>query len=458
MSASSPDARPKIALLAPYSFGNLGNAALQRALIERFSGIFPAAELLGCYVDPAQRELPAVTPFPFHRDVRHFAYSAQSKPGSVASANPAATEVRKTFSKKLKSIALVARTVSTMRSCLGFLRSFFGEIAFLRKAYKFAGTIDLFIVGGGGQLDDLWGGPWSLPYSLFTWALLAKLHGKRLLILNVGAESITTATGRWFLGRVLAYSQFHSFRDAPSRAMAVSLGSPEPNPLSPDLAFSLAARAVSGPRPAGPLVVGISPMSYGDPRYWPAVKVQAFLNYTRVLAKVSANLANSGHSVVLFPTQIRMDATLIEEIYCAAGPQLLPEARGRLRVAEVGSLNDCLELLPALDLVLASRFHGVLLPMLTGIPIIAISAESKLTELLADFGVSQFQIPFESVTVSQVEILFDRIQPMRSSLRDHFLSHSRHLALALDEQFSFLQESQLQDLIRKFPATFSRSS
>jgi len=458
MSASSPTAGPKIALLAPYSFGNLGNAALQRALIERFSEIFPAAEFLGCYIDPSQRELPAVRPFPFHRDVRHFAHSSQAKPASVSPANPSATDGRKAFNKKLKSFTGVARTVSTVRSCVGYLRSFFSEIAFLRKAYRFAGTIDLFIVGGGGQLDDLWGGPWSLPYSLFTWALVAKLHGKPFLILNVGAESITTATGRWFFRRVLSYSQFHSFRDAPSQATAVSLGSPEPNPLFPDLAFSLVSRSVSGPRPAGPLVVGISPMSYGDPRYWPSVKARAFANYTQVLAKVSAKLANSGHSVVLFPTQIRMDATLIQEIYCAAGPHVLPEARDRLRMAEVSSLNDCLELLPALDVVLASRFHGVLLPMLTGIPIIAISAESKLTELLADFGVSQFQIPFESVTVAQVEDLFDRILSMRSGLRDDFLSHSRQLALALEEQFSLLRQSHLKDLIRKFPASFSGSS
>lgn len=463
MSGSYPNRRPRIALLAPFSFGNLGNAAMQRALVERFSQLFPSSELLGCYVDPLNREFPAVEPFPFHRDVNVSVKAAPSLSKKLPSGLPPTPSTSQSSTSPravLKSLPGMSRIASALRSWFDTFRSFLREIFFLKNSYQFADTIDLFIVGGGGQLDDLWGGPWSLPYSLFTWALLAKLRGKPFLVLNVGAESVTTFAGRWFLRKVLFYAQFRSFRDSTSQNIAISLGSPEPNFVFPDLAFSLTPNLLPlrSASALAPLVVGISPMSYGDPRHWPSQKPAAFANYCQVLAETAARLANSGNSVVLFPTQIRMDAILLQEVYAAAVPLLHPEAHARLRIAELCSLTDCLELLPTFDLVLASRFHGVLLPILTGIPVLAISSESKVTDLMTEFGINQFQVSFESVSVSQIEILLQQLISLRGDLRDLFLSRSRQMRTLLNQQFSELQEDHLAPLLKKFSGSLSNAT
>ena len=68
---SPPPSRNKIGLLGPYSFGNLGNAALQQALAQQLLRFFPGSEIYGCCIDPlTNRGDNGVLPFPLSRNVR----------------------------------------------------------------------------------------------------------------------------------------------------------------------------------------------------------------------------------------------------------------------------------------------------------------------------------------------------------------------------------------------------
>jgi polysaccharide pyruvyl transferase WcaK-like protein len=442
--------KPRIALLAPFSYGNLGNAALQRTLIECLQKTFPNAEFLGCYVDPTAQESPVVTPFPFHRGVpRLFAPNAARIMDTPLQLPPS---LPSGFRNRFKSVPGLRLLVQFLRALLQGFTHFLSEIVFLWRARHVARSIDLFIVGGGGQLDDLWGGPLALPYSLATWAFLAKRYRKPFLILSVGAEATNSALGRWLLRQTLRLASYRSYRDHESQRKAVSLGGPESDPVFPDLAFGLDVTHFTPPNSPTQRVIGISPMSYGDPRVWPLHRPELFENYRQSLCEFIACLLERGHRLVLFPTQIRMDKTLIEEIDDTVRQRISVELSRNLTLACIKNLDDGLSLISQLDFVVASRFHGVLLPLRIGVPVMALSSESKVKNLMAQMDLSDYLLDLETVSLSHLSQLFSRLLLSRESIQAHCQNKDLLMRVRLHEQCNEVSERFLGGLISLYGA------
>jgi polysaccharide pyruvyl transferase WcaK-like protein len=89
------------------------------------------------------------------------------------------------------------------------------------------------IVSGGGQLTER-GGPWSFPYALFTWSILAKLAGVRFLFLNVGAGPLNHPLSKFFIPKALRAAEYVSFRDKPSQDLATEIGYTGKSYVCPD--------------------------------------------------------------------------------------------------------------------------------------------------------------------------------------------------------------------------------
>ena len=56
----------------------------------------------------------------------------------------------------------------------------------------------------------------------------------------------------------------------------------------------------------------------------------------------------------------------------------------------IGSVHELLSQLSATDLVVATRFHNVLMSLLLGKPVIAISFHHKCSSLMSDMGLSEY--------------------------------------------------------------------
>ena len=56
----------------------------------------------------------------------------------------------------------------------------------------------------------------------------------------------------------------------------------------------------------------------------------------------------------------------------------------------IGSVHELLSQLSATDLVIATRFHNVLMSLLLGKPVVAISFHHKCSSLMSDMGLSEY--------------------------------------------------------------------
>ena len=194
----------RIGLLTPYSGANLGDGAIQEAVIQNVTKRCPDAEILSITLNPEDTgKRHNILSFPIAAPPRRVLRS--SLPTSVATT---LGERDVTESDWFSRVAIIVKKVQILHLAVKVLRSLMRAIRLppvlsegrhAMKAYGVLRNLDLLIASGGGQLDDYWGGAWGHPYALFKWALIAKAAGTSFMFLSVGTGSLDSKLSRFFV-------------------------------------------------------------------------------------------------------------------------------------------------------------------------------------------------------------------------------------------------------------------
>jgi polysaccharide pyruvyl transferase WcaK-like protein len=395
----------RFALLSPSGWGNLGDAAIVQALIHGIRRRVPDAELYGLTLNPEDSEkrhgIPTLTCSGISLDgygVRE-PRVGRSAPGpadagaspdagaaSAGGARRRASAMRATVRRRLSQVPGAERAwqlAARVRS----------EVRHRLRTGRILGRLDSLIVAGGGQIDEHWGGPLGHPYVLWRWGRFARSRGARYLVLSVGTGTVSSGLGRRFVRQALALAEYRSYRDAESRALVADIGFDRDDPVVPDLAFSFPVPSGAPPAraPGAPPVVAISPIAYNDPRIWPRAEPARYRRHVEQLAALIEGTVRRGWDVSLFATDWA-DRVTIREVLAEldARARLRPEDRRRIRASEIDTVDDVFRLLREVDLVVAARLHGVLLSLVAGRPVLALSYDRKVARQMADAGQSEF--------------------------------------------------------------------
>ena len=404
--------RNRIGILGPFSFGNLGNAALQEVLVQALSERFSDAEFYGCSIDldePAGAR--RILPFPIGRHVPwpEGPTASQGVPTGAGKPQNELSAIRE-WIKRTPPFSNLWRTTRATWQKTGPLRE---EMAFCVRAYRFAKGFRLLVVGLGGVFDEVWGGKWGDLYCIFRWAVLARFAGTPVVYLSVGVEEINTTTAKFFCASALLLAEYRSFRDEESKRKVEAIGVLGENHVFPDLAFGLKHRVCKGAK--GTKSVGVSPMAYCDPRFWPVKDIAAYKGYVKTLASFVSWLLHSGYEVVLFPTQIRMDRIAVQEVEACVLENLSSNLHGKLRDVQLSTVHQCLTLLSQLDVVVTSRLHGVILSSLVGTPVLALSPATKINRLMEDMELNHYVLDIRQI---ELETLINGFRTLEANLED----------------------------------------
>lgn len=418
----------KIGIMGPFGFGNLGDASIQEAMLQNIYKRFPNAKIYGFSLNPEDTERRHHIPsFPIGR-MSKFGWRRHWDDEEISIVERAYYRIRSHKNPVVRQLGRLA--LALPNELIGLWRS-----ANTLKGF------DMFIVSGGGQIDDYWGGPFYHPYTLMVWSLIARYRNVPFYIVSVGAGPLDARLSRLFVRRALSSATYRSYRDEGSkRFVKIVAGYDADDPVYPDLAHSLQV-SMNGSKSSIPKtrpIIGLGPMSYFDTRVWPEKDNAVYNNYLNKLADFTEWLIENGYAVLFIAGEAVHDRRTIDDLKLLLYERGVNGGHNQIIDEPIESVDGLMQQLAMTDLVVASRFHGVLLSLLLNKPVVALSYHKKINELMADTGQSDYCLTIDDF---QVEVLKERFKTLEVNCEEAKKQIAQRVGAyqaALDEQYEHI--------------------
>ena len=457
--SKEPGSHLRIGLLTPYGGTNLGDGAIQTAVIEGIRRQLPGVELWGITLNPAEtarrhgiRAFPITgLLMPFYSEtlfdpIRGLSVRFQTKSGLGENADngEAVWSCSRDYGRLRQHLKKVPALGRTLKFLVNPLRKGFAvvhEIRHLGTSFHFVRTLDMVMVSGGGQLDESWGRAWGHPYALFRWAVLARLAGKQFVIVSVGVDEVRTKLCRYFTRIALSLASYRSYRDLVSKKLLEQWTFTKNDAYVPDLAFGLCVPEGTLPllENGHPVIVGISPMAYGRYGSWPKPAPAVYSEYLSCLAKFVAFLAGNGCRVILFTTS-GTDRAAIEDLQAMIIERWPVGIMDKVSAPINETVEELLQEVRKVDFVVASRLHGVILSHILGKPVLAISYDRKVGTHMQDVGQGRYLLELSNINSTELTACFQSLvgnaQESRKEVRKHILCFRK----SIEKQYEHLAQ------------------
>ncbi|HEX6707571.1 MAG TPA: polysaccharide pyruvyl transferase family protein [Albitalea sp.] len=393
----------RIGLLGMYASANLGDTAIQQAVMQALRARRPDIEFVGLCTDP---EDAART---FGIRARHLSGAGGLFDGGAGGAPSWTADAGidpQSFPAPLHLVASARRIARHMAG------------------------LDMLLVSGSGQIDDFWGGPWEQPFRLLAWSGAARRQGKPVGVFGVGVDQLLTRLGRSFCRRALERAQLRVVRDGGSLDALRSLGLTGPVEVAPDPAFHLTDRGAAGNASAGPAFAVVSPIAR---QAWPGAEPEEYEAYLAALAAAADALQRRSLEVRFVCSQTRMDPPVVERVR-----QRMRTDAGATREVPVATVDEYMREVRDARVVVGSRLHAMILALVAGAPVVAVSYARKVRRQLEDIGLGRQVLDLRGLRrdelLARIEEVLDDEQP----LREHIRSRTVAFRAQLDEHFDRL--------------------
>ena len=416
----------KIGLLDHMGYGNLGDAATQEALIENMRRRMPGVEIVGFSLNPEDTKR--------RHGIRSYSIT-QWHPGLAKSTDTGTSDIgeMRSFKSILKQIPIFSTIVKR-------LLYLYREFAHLIRSFKVLRSLDSLVIAGGGQLSELWRGPWSHPYNVLKFSVLTKAARRKLIVLNVGAGPLDSGLAKAFVKWSVTLADYVSFRDIVSQTLVQRLGVKRDTHVFPDSAYALDLSCCEASTP-GPVLrptVGINPIGFCDPRIWPKQDEAAYSRYLGKLVTIVQWLIKHNYRVRVYSGEASVDLYALEDLKTRLMSSVSLNDDDIVFLPPANSVQALLAEMTSLDFVITSKFHGVIFSHLLAKPVIAISYHQKISDLMKIVGHDQYCVPIENFTSKRVEEIFTSLVSESQSLKSTFRETARSYSARLTEQFDYL--------------------
>ena len=398
----------KIWLFGHFGGANTGNESTLLAIVSRLRTLYPAAELSCVCSDP---------------EAAKARYGVEGVPFSTSEARLWDRDVPMIRRLPKASIALGAELFQYLR------------------AFRILRGADILIFPGTGLLTDANGIHGWGPYGMFRWTLAARLRRARVLFMSVGAGPITTLAGRQLVRATLSLGSYRSYRDEPSMACLSRIGVPtERDRIYPDLVFGLPKAILPADQPPSPdarRIVGLGLMVY-SPEYSASgtPPTDTYQDYLKALAIFAEWLFEHGYEIRLLLGD--GDNGAIEDFKSVLEARLGYSHAEFLVEQPVRTVRDVLNAVAATDVVVATRFHNVLLSLILNKPVVAISFHHKCSSLMRQMELSEYCHDIHGMDSARLIEQFELMEQNQDAIRTTIADGVSHARVALDEQYGRL--------------------
>jgi polysaccharide pyruvyl transferase WcaK-like protein len=314
------------------------------------------------------------------------------------------------------------------------------ELRQYARAFRELKGTEVLIFPGTGMVTDAAGlFDWG-PYNQFKWTLMAKLRRCRVLFISVGAGPIDRGLGRLLVRATLSMADYRSYRDEASRDYLRKIRFPaQRDRVYPDLVFGLPDSLLPGkyaPTRGARRIVGLGLMEYYGKLSTTDPRPETYPAYLAALAEFAAWLLEHDYDIRLLLGDA--DTFVIEEFRSALRAQVGSYDEERVIDQPIRSVQDVVGEIAATDVVVATRFHNVLLAMLLNKPVISISFHHKCSALMRQMRLSEYGHEIHHMDADRLIGQFQMLEENREAVERMIGHRVDEARAALDEQYDLL--------------------
>jgi polysaccharide pyruvyl transferase WcaK-like protein len=309
------------------------------------------------------------------------------------------------------------------------------------EAYSWAAGLvklrrtDMFIVPGTGLLTDAFGlFAWG-PYIILKWTLIARLCGSKVCFISVGAGPFFGVVGTRLMRFALALADVRTYRDESTKETLASIGIDTADDLVyPDLVYSFPREAIpTRTTENARRIVGLGCMEPSGRYSTPRPGETMYRAYVDSLVTFAEELIADGYGLRLLAGD-RGDLQAQRE-FCDLLNKRMPGALAYVNDDLISSVEDLLAQMADTDLVVATRFHGALMALLCGKPVVSISFHQKCTSAMAAMGLSEYSLDMSGLTAEKLMKSFRDLERDAPALVPLIRTRASSFRTALDEQY-----------------------
>jgi polysaccharide pyruvyl transferase WcaK-like protein len=433
----TPDHLPRIGVFGHYGNRNLGDEAIIAAVINSINRLRPGAKISGFSMNPDDTtNRHKIEAFPIRNIKRIVSDTATKYKHSLNEANQDFSDPK--IKRMLKTMPPLFYLLKFLYKLPHAVLGFFKELALLRRSAKILKQHDMLLISGSGQLFDDWGGPFAYPYTLLKWTALARWTGTRVAFLSLGASPIKSGVSRLFIRKALNLANYRSFRDLSSQKLICGIGFKRKHYVFPDLAWSLPFHKSGHRLEEINKTIGINPIPYCDPRYWPEHDPARYDAYVKKLAAFAESRLSDGYTIKFFCTKQDTDGLVVQDIKKTLGEENIVYSEINLIDREIHTLDELLDSIADCGIVIASRFHGVLLSCLMHKPVIGLAYEPKTVDILNNLGIVKFAINIDEFDADILNRFVAEIMLQKDRITDNLTRHVTDIRNKLDDQYKMI--------------------
>ena len=438
----------RIGIFGHYGNKNLGDEAIILAVIQNLKERIPDVEISCFSINPEDSTARYGVPAYPIRKVKK-ATVASNQPSGSTDSLVCATEMitdknRSTPSRikeVLKKLPFVFTTLKFIKNILEFPFLLFEELCFLKKSFQSLKEVDLLLITGSNQFLDNFGGSWGFPYTLLKWSVLARLAGKKIAHISIGAGPLDKILSKSFICGSVCLSHYLSFRDKGSSDLTKRFLGFKSSHVFPDLAHSLRwEQDVKKQLKRGTterLVVGINPMPIYDKRYWHIADDAKYIDFVAKIGGFATFLVEKDFNVILFGTHPK-DIEVSNDVISYLSQRMDSALLSRCSIKSAEQVPDVMALISSFDFVVATRFHGVLLSLLARKCVVALCYGAKTNELMIEADQGQYALDFESFSLEELKSIFLKLFQNREDQELFIKKKEQDFIAKLDDQYKLI--------------------
>jgi polysaccharide pyruvyl transferase WcaK-like protein len=397
--------KSKIAFFGIFGMQNLGNECTLQAILHNAREQLPGREIYGISYGPDDTSR--------RHNVTSVAVSQQNFDGVVRRSG-------------------LARLLRICRRIPGELLDWVKTIRILR------GT-DLVVMTGTGMLTDYSTNAVGFPYSVFRWAVAARLAGCKVRFVGVGVGPIYERLSRFFIRHALSLADYRSFRDQFSKNRIAKLCFDSGrDPVFPDLAFSLPTNLFPQRpnRTRRTRQVGLGVMDHRDVHLSNPNEHQAeYSAYLEKMCDFVSWLVEHGYAVRILQGDAKHDRSTRAELKARLEQRGIRYDQAGIVDEDTTTVEELVAQLAKVDIIVSPRFHNLLLGLMLNIPVVSISYDPKNDALLEGFGLGKYRQALTDLDVQKLIDQFIDLEARADELTPTFSKKAAECRSLLEEQY-----------------------